>query len=255
MDMTTLIAAAATAAGPAPHSGSAKSESYPAWRGRVLAISADLAAMVGGYESREARKRGEGFDEADKITVFFATLVKVKEITKGQGDKTVRKGELTLQAHNSSNADSNGHETIETAPLGSPEGDEEFLRAQSLVGQNVKIYKRNFLHPTDKSKKLKELVAVDAASGFAAPPASSLVPLIMRGPAEATPAGVRILANPACSDQEQLAAVREQLNALPDEDKATFKAFMENEGRPLKGDEWTDEDLGVIEEWLFGGNS
>lgn len=234
MNMTALIAAAAAAAGQAP-----VGDDYPAWRGRVLAISADLAAMVNGYEAREARKAGEGFGENDKITPFFARLVSVKEITKGQGDRAVRKGQLTLEAPNSSNSDAEGHETIETAPLGTPEGDEEFMRAQALVGQNVKVYKRNFLHPTDKSKKLKELVAIDPASGFSAAPAVQAAPFI-------PPA-------PVASDLERLDDVRDQLNHLSDSDKNKFREFMQHGKDPMKAEQWTDDHLDVIERWLFSG--
>lgn len=231
MDMTTLIAAAATAAGEAP-----AGDAYAAWRGRVLSIAADLAAMVSGYETREGRKKGAGFDADDKVTVFFAKLVSVKEITKGTGEKVVHKGQLVLEAHNSSNSDQNGHETIETAPLGSPEGDEEFARAKALVGQNVKIYKRNFLHPSDKSKKLKELVAVDPASGFSAAPPPPATPAVERTNEEA----------------ERVNEVREQLNHLDATDKNLFREHMQKSGRPLKSDQWTLGDLDAIESWLNG---
>lgn len=239
MDMTTLIAAASTAAGVAPHDPSR----YPGWKGRVLAISSDLAAMVGGYEAREARKTGAGIE--GNVTMFHARLISVNSITKGQGANTVQKGLLTLEAFNSSNSDHQGHETIETAPLGSPEGDEEFMRAQALVGQSVKIYKRNFLHPTDKSKKLKELVAIDPSSGFSAAPLTASTP--PAPPAEPAP--------PVASDLVRLEEVREQLNALDGEEKNKFREFMQTGGHSVKSAEWTDDDLSTIEEWLFGGVS
>lgn len=237
MDMTTLIAAAANAAGEAP-----SDSSYPAWKGRVLSIASDLASMVAGHEARENRK-AVGTDPNDKVTAFFARLIKVEEIQKGQGENTVRKGKLTLEAFNSSNADQQGYETIETAPLGTPEGDEEFMRAQALVGQSVKIYKRNFLHPTDKSKKLKELIAVDPASGFA--PATTVA---------SAPAAPRPPAENATKDSERLGAVREQLNALEDADKNAFREFMQLRERPVRAADWSDEDLDLIEGWFFGGD-
>ena len=241
MNMTTLIAAASTAAGEAP-TGNA----YPAWRGRVLAIAADLAAMVGGYEARESRKLGLNLGENEKVSSFHARLVSVTTITKGQGENTVRKGQLTLEAFNSSNADSNGHETIETAPLGTPEGDEELMRAQGLVGQNVKIYKRNFLHPADKSKKLKELVAVDPASGFSPAPAAALTPAPPSA-ADIAPTG------PPTENAERLEEVRSVLNDLESDERNRFREFMQLEQRPLKADVWSDDDLDTIEGWLFSG--
>jgi len=234
MDMTTLIAAAANAAGAAPNPvNTYYSTEYQDWKDRVLIIASDLATMVAGYETREARKAGIGV-EGD-VKAFYARLVAVEEITKGHGENTIRKGQLILEAHNSSNADEQGHETIETAPLGSPVGDEEFMRAQALVGQNVKIYKRNFLHPTEKSKKLKELVAIDSASGFS--PAVTPVKT----------------ATPQPTVNTHLSEVREQLNSLEADEKEKFREFMKVKGRPLRAEEWTEEDLELIEGWLFGG--
>jgi len=224
MDMTTLIAASVTAAGAAP-----TGNEYGVWRGRVLNIASDLAAMVAGYEKREDRKNGIGLADGDRVTVFHAKLVRVETVVKGQGDNQVTKGVLFLEAFSSSNPDQDGLERIETAPFGTAEGDEEYVRAQALVGQNVKIYKRNFLHPGDKSKKLKELVAVDPASGVATPAPAPLPQ----------------------SNARRLEQVKGLIGARSLDEKAKFRVWLEEQEMPDTSMAWTDVHLDAIDQWLL----
>jgi hypothetical protein len=225
MDMTHLVSAASIAAGKAPEHPA----EYRAWRGRVLNVASDLATMVMGYEAREARKSGVGVE--GEVRAFTAKLLKVETITKGSGTNQVAKGKLSLRGFKDDERDD--PETIETAPLSTAEGAEEFARAQALVGQTVLVHKRNFPHPTDKEKKLKELVAIDPASGFVATPAA-------KDPEEPS-------SSSSGPDRE---VIRAELNSLAGDERLGFLQFLQEEGIPTKVDDMNTKQLVAVRKWL-----
>lgn len=180
---TALYTAAAMAAGVAPTDPAG----YQTWLGRVGMIAGDLVGAATVYETREAHKRGEDLPEGSTVKTFQATLVNVERVTKGEGDNQVVKGKLVLKPFSAStNADDDGYERIETDLLSTPQGAAEYQRAMTLIGQDVIIYKRNFPHPTNKERKLKEVIAIEPVSGIM--PIAAAAALPAGPPAAAAPA-------------------------------------------------------------------
>lgn len=160
MNFEVLLAGAAGAAGPVPESP----QDYQRWLNRVATIAADLGAISEAVDAHEHRKNdciALGEAEGTKKS-FYGRLVNVKTVTKGSDDKKVVKGYLQFLAReDSQSVDDEGREFIETAPLSTPEGAFEYQRAQSLVGQDVIVYKR--LIPLPNGRRARECAAIDPA--------------------------------------------------------------------------------------------